>query len=173
MRFGSRDRHRSARALGVVVMTLSLVHTPLPLPDYHNVRHHDGPGEVCEHHDHLLRWHPGAALASDVAVLHWHWFLPTSSDDPYPEGSGLSIHAHLHDWSASPWEDGPQVATRGCARPDLSPRLAVSPPGASAVFLPFNAFGALPTAGPSVRSSRSAPVARGASLVALLHRWVC
>ena len=69
-------RHGSGCRLGIILLILSMVHTPLPQPDFHNIRHHDGQGEVCEHHDHLLRWHPGATVASDVAVLHWHWFLP-------------------------------------------------------------------------------------------------
>src|SRR3954452_18321557 len=71
-------RRRETRSLGIVFLILSLVHAPLPQPDFHNIRHHDGPGEVCDHHDHLLRWHPGAGVARDVAILHWHWFLPTS-----------------------------------------------------------------------------------------------
>ena len=39
------------------------------------------PGEVCPKHDHLLRWHHDAGSSSDVAVLHWHWFLPTTSGE--------------------------------------------------------------------------------------------
>ena len=79
----------NGRTLGISLLILSLVHTPLPQPDFHNIRHHDGPGEVCEHHDHLLRWHPGAGVARDVAVLHWHWFLPADpGTDPPAEGSG-------------------------------------------------------------------------------------
>ena len=73
--FSSRpahQRHRVTRGLGILFVILSLVHAPLPEPDFHNIRHHDRPGEVCDHHDHLLRWHPrrrlgprrvGAALA--------------------------------------------------------------------------------------------------------------
>ena len=87
-------RHRGARRLGIMIVILGLVHTPLPQPDFHNIRHHDGAGEVCEHHDHLIQWHPGAGIASDVAVLHWHWFLPSPpGTDPSPPGSGLAVHA--------------------------------------------------------------------------------
>src|SRR5438067_12993039 len=91
-------RHRGTRSLGIVITILGLVHAPLPQPDFHNIRHHDGPGEVCEHHDHLLRWHPGAGIADDVAVLHWHWFLPTVEPfDPSPVPAGPAVHAHVVD----------------------------------------------------------------------------
>ena len=55
-------------AIGAALLSLSLVHTPLPQPDFHEVRHHDAPGEVCEHHDHLLRWHPGSSASSPRGV---------------------------------------------------------------------------------------------------------
>ena len=92
-------RHRGARGLGIILLILGLVHTPLPEPDFHNIRHHDAPGEVCDHHDHLLRWHPGAGLADDVAVLHWHWFLPDSGHSDTRDGTA-AIHAHVAGWDA-------------------------------------------------------------------------
>ena len=113
----------SGRTVGITLLILGLVHAPLPEPDFHNIRHHDGAGEVCEHHDHLLRWHPGAGVASDVAVLHWHWFLPGS--DPSPDGSsGPAVHAHAPDWPAGSWDDdgprvAPDVASRFLDRPAL------------------------------------------------------
>ena len=58
------------------MLILSVVHVPLPQADYHNIRHHDAPGEICVYHDHLLRWHPSADLDDDVTMLHWHWFVP-------------------------------------------------------------------------------------------------
>ena len=67
---------RMARDAGIGLLILSLVHVPLPQADYHNIRHHDAPGEICGYHDHLLRWHPSADLNDDVTMLHWHWFVP-------------------------------------------------------------------------------------------------
>ena len=51
---------RAARPeiLGIGFLILSAIHIPLPQADYHNIRHHDAPGEICLYHDHLLRWHP-------------------------------------------------------------------------------------------------------------------
>ena len=48
--------HHRAQTLGITLLILSLVHAPWPQADFHNVRHHDEPGQVCEHHDHLLRY---------------------------------------------------------------------------------------------------------------------
>src|SRR3954471_23157864 len=102
-------RHGGARGLGIMLLILGLVHTPLPQPDFHNIRHHDAPGEVCEHHDHLLLWHPAAGIADDVAVLHWHWFLALAEpSDASPEHSGPALHAHVVDWQATTWDDGPR-----------------------------------------------------------------
>src|SRR3954471_17505656 len=118
-------QHRGTRGLGIVLI-LGLVHMPLPQPDFHNIRHHDEPGEVCEHHDHLLRWHPGAGLADDVAVLHWHWFLPLS--DPFnlsPEHPGPTLHAHVIDWQVTTWEDGPRISADTTSR--VVPPLEASP----------------------------------------------
>src|SRR5437763_1208571 len=113
MRWRRPAKPRSGHTVGIVLLILSLVHTPLPEPDFHNIRHHDGPGEVCDHHDHLLRWHPGAGVARDVAVLHWHWFLPTpagSDASPAPGGAGPALHAHAPVWLAGSWDDdGPRV----------------------------------------------------------------
>src|SRR3954447_16850785 len=107
----ARARHQGARRLGILIVILGLVHAPLPQPDFHNIRHHDAPGEVCEHHDHLLSWHPGAGIANDVAVLHWHWFFPAAEPfDLSPEHAGPALHAHVADWQASTWEQGPQVS---------------------------------------------------------------
>jgi hypothetical protein len=173
MRSGGRGGLRGIRALAVAVVALSQVHTSLPHLDFHNIRHHDGTGETCAHHDHLLRWHPGASVASDEAVLHWHWFLPTTSDDPLCDGPGLAMHAHLPDWSASPWDGGPQVATSPRSRPDLSPRLAAGPLGPAVAVLSLDVGGVLPIAGTSGPTDRGASFARRASLTALLQRWVC
>jgi hypothetical protein len=101
-----KDHPSGLQILGVGIVILSVIHVPLPQADYHNVRHHDGFGEVCEHHDHLLRWHPSADSNADVTLLHWHWFLPLlepadphqrSGDDHHRPGSGPSLHAHVGD----------------------------------------------------------------------------
>lgn len=95
MFFSSRKQRLSAlRRITVAILALALSHAPLPVADYHNIRHHDGPGEICEHHDHLIKLHPQAALASDVAVLHWHWLAPTFPDpgDSAANPAGPTIH---------------------------------------------------------------------------------
>ncbi len=86
------------RLAGIAWLALSLIHTPLPWPDFHNVRHHDGPGEVCANHEHLLQWHPGATRAEDVALFHWHWFVPLEGESAPAQGhDGLSLHATALD----------------------------------------------------------------------------
>src|SRR5512142_1697159 len=110
-------RLRGMRALGIVFVILSLVHTSLLQPDFHNIRHHDGAGEVCPFHDHLLRWHPTAGRDSDVAVLHWHWLAPQGQDgdasspaeDGQPSPTGPAIHAHLLDCLEPEWTTGPLI----------------------------------------------------------------
>ena len=115
------QQHHGVRGPGVLILILGLVHTPSPEPDFHNIRHHDAPGEVCDHHDHLIRWHPGAGVASDVAVLHWHWFFPGAEPlDLGSEPTGPAIHAHVIDWQTSTWEEGPRVS------PDPTSRLVGS-----------------------------------------------
>jgi hypothetical protein len=93
-------------------MALGLIRVPLPQADFHNIRHHDGAGEVCPHHDHLLRWHPQASRNDDVAMLHWHWFVPQSEDSDRSPGSGddqntpaqgHSLHAYLADCLEPDW----------------------------------------------------------------------
>ena len=163
---------RNGRTLGVTLLILSLVHTPLPQPDFHNIRHHDAPGEVCEHHDHLLRWHPGAGRASDVAVLHWHWFLQgLPGTDPVPQGGGLAVHAHAPAWEAAAWDDGPRLT------PDTASRLLARPtpcPLELPLALLSNATpGVSPAAGMRPPLAFGATFAPGVSLTALLHRWVC
>ena len=165
-------RRRDARGLGIAFLIFSLVHTPLPQPDFHNIRHHDAPGEVCEHHDHLLLWHPGASGAQDVALLHWHWFWP-APDRPGPplEGEGHAVHAHVADWFASTWDDGPRVVpddhSRLIPRPDSSP-------GSPALLDSLAGWSDAPASpGRSRPSALGATFARGVPLTALLQRWSC
>jgi hypothetical protein len=112
--------------MGIGLLIVSLIHVPLPQADYHNIRHHDGPGERCLYHDHLVRWHPSAEFDEDVALLHWHWFVPvvelgnplhrTGDDDQRP-GSGPAMHAHVGD-SLQPddWRSEPVLQPEGRGR---------------------------------------------------------
>ena len=97
---------RGTRILGIGMLILSVIHVPLPQADFHNIRHHDGPGQICIYHDHLLRWHPSAESNEDVSLLHWHWFVPfvepgdqnqRPNDDDHRPGSGPALHAHVGD----------------------------------------------------------------------------
>ncbi len=170
----SRAIHGFSRTLGVIFVTLSLVHTPLPQPDFHNIRHHDGPGEVCEFHDHLLRWHPGAGVAGDVAILHWHWFLPSEPEQgETPAGNVPAIHAHAPDWQSATLEAGPRIAPDAASASRLIPRPAPSPldflisPTASAFLAVANSSGMYP------KRAFSATFAPGVRLSALHQRWDC
>ena len=116
----NKNQPSGLRMLSIGLVVLSVVHIPLPQADYHNVRHHDGPGEICAHHDHLLRWHPSAGTSADLSLLHWHWFLPLlepanthqspSDDDHHRPGSGPALHAHVGDGLApDEWRGEPVI----------------------------------------------------------------
>jgi hypothetical protein len=160
------------RGLGIMLLIFSLVHTPLPQPDFHNIRHHDGPGEVCEHHDHLLRWHPGAGSADDVAILHWHWFLPTSArPDTSPLSPGPALHAHVADGFTSILEDGPRILPDTAAR--WAGRLALCALTANCAFALPSETSPVPEGLPFRSLAFSATFAPRAPLTSLFHRWVC
>lgn len=164
-------RQRGTRSLGIIVLILGLVHTPLPQPDFHNIRHHDGPGEVCEFHDHLLRWHPGAGQADDVAMLHWHWlFASAEPSDPSPEHAGSAIHAHVVDWQSATWEDGPQVSADTTTRGHVP--LSASPSLSSLIFSDATQLVA-PAPGARPWRTFGATFAPRTPLSCLLQRWVC
>jgi len=160
------------RISGIIFLIFGLVHTPLPQPDFHNIRHHDAPGEVCDYHDHLLRWHPLAGTAEDVAILHWHWFVPFA-DEPEADlpGSGLAIHAHISDWFASSWDDGPRILPDDSSQ--LLGRLTLTAPVWCAPLDLFSGSLALPGTEPWRFLLSRAPSARTPSLNSLLQRWVC
>jgi hypothetical protein len=164
------------RLLGISLLIAGVVRVPLPQADYHNVRHHDAPGEICLLHDHLLRWHPSAASNADVALFHWHWFVPLAeSDDPYRQNGddpqGPVLHAHFTDWPEPDWLDepviGPDVrgrfsenrvlslATANCAYLEAHFAPIASEPGSLALFAPG--------AGAGLRADRAA----------LFERWNC
>jgi hypothetical protein len=172
MRLGGRSAQPGWKKLGIGLLILGLLHVPLPQPDFHNVRHHDAPGEVCEHHDHLLRWHPNSGASEDVAIFHWHWILPTSgSFDLSGPGEGSAIHAHMGDWDAPTVEAGPPVVSRGLGR---TCDVAVPPPLIQLAFLPLNARAPAPVQ-PGVPAVRAfgATFAPHASLPCLFERWAC
>ncbi|MGE3820770.1 MAG: hypothetical protein AB7I30_15260 [Isosphaeraceae bacterium] len=170
MRSGFWAKPWVARAMGALIATLSLARTPLPQPDFHNVRHHDAPGEVCEHHDHLLRWHPGAGMATDVATLHWHWFLLRGDgSDAAPEGPGQALHAHAPESPATLADPTVLVVHDTSSRLDVKPTLAAAPHSALAPEAGRSTPG---FGGPFLETPR-APLARGASLTVSLQRWVC
>jgi hypothetical protein len=102
--------------LGIGIVIFGVIHVPLPQADYHNIRHHDGPGEVCPYHDHLLRWHSSATDNADVALLHWHWFVPQgelgdrherAGDADRGPVSGLLLHAHMANSLVPDWPGEP------------------------------------------------------------------
>ena len=169
MRFRDWARQRGARGLGVLWLILSFVHTPLPQPDYHNIRHHDAPGELCVYHDHLLRWHPQAKGAEDVAILHWHWFVPLSDPSEVPaRDGGPAWHAHVADWEPGVWDAGPPrlstPAARVVDRPAPSPIATIGPELAISLISP------LASHPPQAFSATFAP---RTSLASLLQRWAC
>ncbi|GAC1468446.1 MAG: hypothetical protein NVSMB9_11150 [Isosphaeraceae bacterium] len=152
------------------MLILGLLHMPLPQPDFHNIRHHDTPGEICDHHDHLLRWHPGAGVASDVAVLHWHWVLP--GFEPSPDEGGMAVHAHVPTWQVMAWEDdGPRVSPETASQ--LLARLASYPIDLPLTVPPTASLNDAPGAKRRPSLALSATFARGVSLTAFLQRWIC
>ena len=166
-----RDGHRGARVLGIGLLIFGMLHVPLPQPDYHNVRHHDAPGEVCEHHDHLLRWHPDAGLARDVAILHWHWVSPESGpSDLSGPGRGAAIHAHVVGWDAPTIEAGPPVMTEGSGR-----SLDAAPPAQNplAILAVVHDPTASRRAGHPLVHAFGATLRPGASLSASKSCWAC
>jgi hypothetical protein len=175
-----RTERRGLRILGIGILILSTVRVPLPQADYHNIRHHDKAGEVCLYHDHLLRWHPSADRAADVAMLHWHWFVPLvepgagrpdDDGEHRAPGSGPALHAHLGDWPEPDWTGGPLV------RPDTRGRLVdlltLGLTGSSALSASARFTDIDP--GPHLFSAWNADGAVGprAAILSLSSRWNC
>jgi hypothetical protein len=166
------DHHPRSRTVGIILLILSVVHAPWPQADFHNVRHHDQAGQVCEFHDHLLRWHPDAGQADDVAFLHWHWVLPSSDPiDKSHNGDGPALHAHVGGWDTTSPEAGPVIA------PDRSSRL-IDIPSPSLLMMAFAPFG-LAVDRPDLREGLGpirtfgATFAPRISLESRLQRWSC
>lgn len=164
-----RSGHAGAKWTGIGLLIFGLLHVPLPQPDYHNVRHHDAPGEVCGYHDHLLRWHPDAGQAGDVAVLHWHWFLPDSG--PADTRDGAAIHAHVAGWDAPTVEVGPPIVTR-----ETGPFLDAPAPYLGNLIAIVPVVDDLTThdgAGRPLVHAFGATFAPRVSFACLLQRWAC
>jgi hypothetical protein len=168
MRFLRSARHQGVRSLGIALLILGLIPIPLPQLDFHNVRHHDGVGEVCEFHDHLLVWHPDAGLAEDVAVWHCHWFLAHwDLTGMVPAGEGPAAHAHIPDLPPVACCDAPRVTSPTDSRSaggDASWSLAVL-----ATTLALDGLAPNPTPAPPLRASLAPHV----SLTVLLQRLAC
>jgi hypothetical protein len=160
-------------------VVLSVIHVPLPQADFHNVRHHDAPGEVCLHHDHLLRWHPSADSDADQTLLHWHWFLPMlepgdhherPGDDHHRPGSGPALHAHVGDGLVpNDWRGEPVIQAAGFWR--LIDHLMLG----SAMAGVHELSPALAKARPPGHLLRGADAAGGLRAVraAMFQRWNC
>lgn len=162
---------RRARSLAVSLLILALLPTPWPKVEFHNVRHHDGTGQVCEYHDHLLRWHPDATSGEDVAVLHWHWAWPAQgTDDPSHGGAGPRLHAHLTPDAAPAAEPTPALRADAPARLLPPQTLAVEAAFAAAVPPPDPLMLRL---GPPRALTFQGTFAPRTSLTARLHRWSC
>ena len=162
--------HQCARALGISLLIFSLAHTPWPQADFHNVRHQDSPGQVCEFHDHLLRWHPDSGLADDVAILHWHWVPPLSdTKESSHSGDRPTLHADLDNWTATTPDASLAIVADGSSRLVLPPLVCL--PTLDPVILAHPGDGLRPR--PALSLPFSATFARGVSLAAWLQRWSC
>jgi hypothetical protein len=166
--------------MGIAMLILSAIHIPLPQADYHNIRHHDAPGEICPYHDHLLQWHPSADRADDVALLHWHWFVPLvqpgaappgGDDEHRAPGSGPAVHAHLGDWPAPDWRSDPVIRpeTRGRFLKHLALGLCRAGLGSISGSL----ADADPGPPPSAADPATEPAGVRAARIALFQRWNC
>jgi hypothetical protein len=178
--FDRRGSWRRTGDLGIGILILSLVHVPLPQADYHNIRHHDEPGEVCVYHHHLLRWHPSADSDDDVTMLHWHWFVPVvefgdhhqrPGGDHHDPASGPSLHAHVGDWPAPDWQGDPVI--RPDSRGRLLDRLVLGQADVSIAYF-SDAFAPLDAqSGRFSSCAHNPPGAVRASRSALFQRWNC
>jgi hypothetical protein len=171
---------RGTRDLGICILILSVVHVPLPQADYHNIRHHDAPGEICVYHDHLLRWHPSADLDDDVTMFHWHWFVPLvepgnhhqSDDDEHQgPGSGPSLHAHFGDWMEPDCRGEPVV--RPDSRGRLVNYLVLGLSDSSLAYLSDQLAPLDPQSGRFSTHTHNPSDGVRASRTALFQRWNC
>jgi hypothetical protein len=175
-----RAKRNGVRVLGISLLIFGVIHVPLPQADYHNIRHHDGPGEVCVYHDHLLRWHPTASSNEDVSLLHWHWFVPPGElgDLSHPAGdaspgraSGPAVHAHLPNCLVPTWPG--DLVSRLDTRSGIVDGLTLALSASSSILL-GNELGLV---GSSPGRYRAAGLDEGAGLraqrIAMFQRWNC
>lgn len=167
----NRPKTATWQIVGMMMLIPGLLHVPLPQADFHVIRHHHGYGQVCPHHDHLLRWHPQADETEEVAVLHWHWLLPQSLDVELSD-STPTLHAHVVDILQPEWNgDQAALSTEDRGRlpgaPDLPSwlDLALIDVGLldASWLTPLNAW-----SGPRIDDGRPP-----ATSPALLVRWNC
>jgi hypothetical protein len=168
------------RVLGISFVILGVIHVPLPQADFHNIRHHDGPGEVCVYHNHLLRWHPLADSNADVSTLHWHWFVPlvepgdhrqSPNDERTNPASGPALHAYFGDWPEPDWPNEPVIRpdTRGRFLEHLNLGSAMASPAQLAgLFVPIH-----PEPGRFSASNLGAAGGLRAARIEMFHRWNC
>jgi hypothetical protein len=168
------------RLLTIALSIPGLFRVPLPQADFHNIRHHDGAGEVCPYHDHLLRWHPTANQNDDVAVLHWHWFVPRSeardpfggsSNGPPDPGTGPSLHAYLANCLEPDWKRDPVIRPEGRGRFLQHPASGLSLINLAAESTPLTLAASRPSLAHA--SISSALVGLRAGLFGLHQRWNC
>ena len=169
-------RHHRVRFLAVSLLIVGLLPAPWPKVEFHNVRHHDAPGQVCEYHDHLLRWHPDAGSAEDVAVLHWHWAWPSKAPSESESGSGHNgdgprLHAHLLDDALPASDLQPMIVADTSAR-SLAPPVA-APPSSVLAFDPPARDSLSLRSGSALALTFGATFAPRTSLTSRLHRWSC
>ncbi|WZO98324.1 hypothetical protein EP7_005384 [Isosphaeraceae bacterium EP7] len=160
--------------LATTMVVLGILRTPFPEADFHNIRHHDTPGEVCAMHDHLLRWHPEAGVADDVAVLHWHWLNPANALPGGPVDSTPALHANIPDQPGTVPDPLPQIALDESSSSPAAGRLVTLDPigpGLTPFLLDAFSFWHPPSMAP-VGSHPRAP-RPAASPLALLQRWTC
>jgi hypothetical protein len=171
---------RGMRSVGIGFLILGAIHIPLPQADYHNIRHHDAPGEICPYHDHLLRWHPRADANQDVSLLHWHWLVPLvepgarppgGDDEHRAPGSGPALHAHLGDWPEPDWTGTPDIRPDGRGR--LLDRLALNASSAGSGYLLAPSANISLTAGFFSACPPGGVASLRAARASLFQRWNC
>lgn len=163
------------RVGAIAWLIVAIVRPPLPVPDYHQIEHHDGPGQVCEYHEHLLRWHVEARHAPSPTVLHWHWvvFQPlrggvADSDSPLPVCHGQNV-----DWLAPTWTESPQITS---SRSTLPLARFAAPghdgPSPSSGLLPHRIDPSPPQRAPAA-FARALRATSSPPSLASLQRWTC
>ncbi len=166
------------RLLWITMVIPGMLHVPLPQADFHNIRHHHGAGEICPHHDHLLRWHPTASQDEDVSVVHWHWIIPRTGESSDGSGNGDPgtpprpiLHAYHLDCLEPEWTGDPVIGPDHRGR--LSKEISVTQSTPDLAYF-FHLVG--PADSPACAGSGHEPITARkprAGLLALSQRWNC